>query len=136
MKDYYVLFTSDCCATYSQDQHDNLSGQHLALYDAALARLRAGANGLAIGAAVPLSAVERHRQVRRAYPGLAHAIAEISTPPLRNMGTLGGNLCQRNRCWYFRDEHSPCLLRGGNRCSAIEGESVVRGRLPGASAAG
>jgi xanthine dehydrogenase YagS FAD-binding subunit len=39
------------------------------------------------------------------------------------MGTVGGNLCQRNRCWYFRDEHSPCLLRGGNRCSAIEGEN-------------
>ena len=39
------------------------------------------------------------------------------------MGTLGGNLCQRNRCWYFRDEHVKCLLKGGRRCYAIDGEN-------------
>ena len=50
-------------------------------------------------------------------PALTSAAGDIAGPQVRNMGTLGGNLCQRNRCWYFRDEHSPCLLRGGNRCS-------------------
>jgi xanthine dehydrogenase YagS FAD-binding subunit len=39
------------------------------------------------------------------------------------MGTLGGNLCQRNRCWYFRDEHVHCLLKGGNKCFALDGEN-------------
>ncbi len=39
------------------------------------------------------------------------------------MGTLGGNLCQRNRCWYFRDEHSICLLKGGHTCFALDGEN-------------
>jgi len=39
------------------------------------------------------------------------------------MGTLGGNLCQRNRCWYFRDEAVPCWLKGGTRCFAAEGEN-------------
>jgi len=39
------------------------------------------------------------------------------------MGTLGGNLCQRNRCWYFRDEHTHCLLKGGDKCFAIDGEN-------------
>src|SRR5262249_35116814 len=40
-----------------------------------------------------------------------------------NMGTLGGNLCQRNRCWYFRDEHVKCLLKGGPKCYALDGEN-------------
>ncbi len=39
------------------------------------------------------------------------------------MGTLGGSLCQRNRCWYFRDEHSVCLLKGGDKCYALDGEN-------------
>jgi len=39
------------------------------------------------------------------------------------MGTLGGNLCQRNRCWYFRDEGVPCLLKGGKKCYATDGEN-------------
>ena len=39
------------------------------------------------------------------------------------MGTLGGNLCQRNRCWYFRDEHVNCLLKGGDKCFALDGEN-------------
>src|SRR5262249_24412110 len=39
------------------------------------------------------------------------------------MGTLGGSLCQRNRCWYFRDEHVNCLLKGGDRCFALDGEN-------------
>ena len=39
------------------------------------------------------------------------------------MGTLGGNLCQRNRCWYFRDEQTLCLLKGGKKCFATDGEN-------------
>jgi len=48
-----------------------------------------------------------------ASPALATAAGEVGGPQIRNMGTLGGNLCQRNRCWYFRDEHVNCLLKGG-----------------------
>src|SRR5262249_43128651 len=44
-------------------------------------------------------------------------------PQIRNMGTLGGNLCQRNRCWYFRDEHVNCLLKGGEKCFALDGDN-------------
>ena len=47
----------------------------------------------------------------------------IAGPQIRNMGTLGGSLCQRNRCWYFRDEHVNCLLKGGRKCFAQEGEN-------------
>src|SRR5262245_62417292 len=67
----------------------------------ALARVRMGENGLVVGAAAPLSTIERHRRIQRAYPGLVHAIEEISTPPLRNMGTLGGNVLLDTRCNYY-----------------------------------
>jgi xanthine dehydrogenase YagS FAD-binding subunit len=58
-----------------------------------------------------------------AYPALTSAAAQIAGPQVRNMGTLGGSLCQRNRCWYFRDEHVHCLLKGGRKCFAQEGEN-------------
>src|SRR5689334_20396466 len=89
---------------------------------AALRRLRAGAGGAVIGACVPLSEIEHHRKIRRTYPGLAHAIAEISTPPLRNMGTLGGNLLLDTRCNYYdqnyewRQAIDFCMKKDGRIC--------------------
>jgi 4-hydroxybenzoyl-CoA reductase subunit beta len=88
----------------------------------ALRRMRAGAEGAEIGAAVPLSTIENHRGIRRAYPGLAHAVAEISTPPLRNMGTLGGNLLLDTRCNYYdqnlewRQAIDFCMKKDGTVC--------------------
>ena len=57
------------------------------------------------------------------FPALTTAAGMIAGPQIRNMGTLGGSLCQRNRCWYFRDEHVHCLLKGGRKCYAQEGEN-------------
>src|SRR6185295_1332765 len=57
------------------------------------------------------------------YPALKTAAAQIAGPQIRNMGTLGGSLCQRNRCWYFRDEHVNCRLKSGQTCFAIDGEN-------------
>ena len=54
---------------------------------------------------------------------IAESLRDAATPQLRNMGTVGGNLLQRNRCWYFRDEAVPCWLKGGTRCFAAEGEN-------------
>src|SRR5262245_37537603 len=56
-----------------------------------------------IGAGVKLAAIAAHEQLRRLFPSLSDAAGEIAGPQIRNMATLGGNLCQRNRCWYFRD---------------------------------
>src|SRR3954471_24624259 len=88
-----------------------------------LKTITVGANSVTIGAGVTLAAIAAHADLRRHFPAITSAAGEIAGPQVRNMGTLGGNLCQRNRCWYFRDEHSPCLLRGGQTCSAIEGEN-------------
>ncbi len=93
----------------------------------ALARLRAGEAGLSIGAAVPLSAVERHRRIRHGYPALVHAIEEISTPPLRNMGTLGGNVLLDTRCNYYDQNYEWrkaidfCMKKDGAICWVAPG---------------
>jgi xanthine dehydrogenase YagS FAD-binding subunit len=76
-----------------------------------------------IGAGVKLAAIAAHPGLRQHFPALTTAAGEIAGPQIRNMGTLGGSLCQRNRCWYFRDEHTNCLLKGGQRCYALDGEN-------------
>lgn len=76
-----------------------------------------------IGAGTTLAAIAAHAQLRQHFPALTHSADIIGGPQLRNMGTLGGNLCQRNRCWYFRDEHVNCWLKGGQTCYAIAGEN-------------
>jgi len=93
----------------------------------ALRRLRASADGFSIGACVPLSEIEAHRRVRRTLPALAHAIEEISTPPLRNMGTLGGNLLLDTRCNYYdqnyewRQAIDFCMKKDGAICWVAPG---------------
>src|SRR5450759_5071850 len=92
-----------------------------------LRRMRFGPEGVSIGAAVLLSAVENNRRIRRDYPGLAHAIGEISTPPLRNMGTLGGNLLLDTRCNYYDQNYEWrqaihfCLKKDGDVCWVAPG---------------
>ncbi len=79
--------------------------------------------GVTIEALATLAGIADSPVVRKLYPALAAAAGDVGGPQIRNMGTLGGNLCQRNRCWYFRDEHVPCLLKGGEKCFALDGEN-------------
>jgi xanthine dehydrogenase YagS FAD-binding subunit len=79
--------------------------------------------GYRIGAGAKLAAIAEHAGLQKAFPALTTAASIIGGPQIRNMGTLGGNLCQRNRCWYFRDEHVNCLLKGGSKCFALDGEN-------------
>jgi xanthine dehydrogenase YagS FAD-binding subunit len=76
-----------------------------------------------IGAGVKLAALASSQGLKQYGAALAQAAGEIAGPQIRNMGTLGGSLCQRNRCWYFRDEHTVCLLKGGDKCFALDGEN-------------
>src|ERR1700694_90961 len=82
-----------------------------------------GKGGLRIGALVTLTQLEEHPVVRRNFPGLTEAALSIATPQIRNLGPVGGNLCQRPRCWYFRLEEAVCLKKGGSECYAATGEN-------------
>jgi xanthine dehydrogenase YagS FAD-binding subunit len=77
---------------------------------------------ITIGAGTHLTDIAESRLLAM-FPALTAAAAQVAGPQIRNMATLGGNLCQRNRCWYFRDEHVHCLLKGGRKCFAQEGEN-------------
>src|SRR5256885_723476 len=79
--------------------------------------------GLKIGALVTLTQLEENPDVRAKFPGLAEAANSVATPQIRNLGTVGGNLCQRPRCWYFRLEEVVCLKKGGTECYAATGEN-------------
>jgi xanthine dehydrogenase YagS FAD-binding subunit len=79
--------------------------------------------GLRIGAAVKLADLADHATVRRQYPALATAAEGVGTPQIRNLATVGGNIMQRPRCWYFRNEEFHCLKKGGSRCFAVDGEN-------------
>ncbi len=78
--------------------------------------------GLVIGAMTTLTEVAADADVSARFPTLAHAAAAAASPQLRNQGTLGGNLCQRPRCWYYRGEFH-CARKGGDKCFAAEGEN-------------
>jgi xanthine dehydrogenase YagS FAD-binding subunit len=78
--------------------------------------------GLRIGSLTTIEEVARHPIIRSSYPALSMAAAEVASPQLRNQGTIGGNLCQKPRCWYYRGEFQ-CLRKGGDRCYAVEGEN-------------
>jgi xanthine dehydrogenase YagS FAD-binding subunit len=76
-----------------------------------------------IGACVTLSQIAEHKELRRLVPGLCQAAESVGSPQIRNMGTLGGNLAQRPRCWYYRAEEYNCLKKGGDMCYAVNGDN-------------
>jgi xanthine dehydrogenase YagS FAD-binding subunit len=90
-----------------------------------------GKGGLRVGALVTLTQLEEDPVVHRNFPGLAEAAHSIATPQIRNLGTVGGNLCQRPRCWYFRLEEAVCLKKGGSECFAATGENKYNAILGG-----
>lgn len=80
-------------------------------------------DGLRIGALTSLTELETNPLVRERYPALAEAAAIAATPQLRNMATIGGNLLQRPRCWYYRNPLFHCWLKGGDTCHARDGQN-------------
>jgi xanthine dehydrogenase YagS FAD-binding subunit len=78
--------------------------------------------GLRIGALATLAEIAAHPVIHDHYRALQQGAQSAASPQLRNQGTLGGNLCQRPRCWYFRGEYH-CLRKGGDTCYAASGEN-------------
>jgi len=76
-----------------------------------------------IGSAMKMVDVAEHAEIGRMFPAVAAAAIEVGTPQIRNAGTVGGNVNQRPRCWYFRQEEFNCYKKGGNRCFSPAGEN-------------
>jgi xanthine dehydrogenase YagS FAD-binding subunit len=88
------------------------------------------AGGLRIGSLTTIAEIARHPVIRSNYRALSMAASEVASPQLRNQGTIGGNLCQKPRCWYYRGEFH-CLRKGGDQCYAVEGENAYHCILGG-----
>ncbi len=78
--------------------------------------------GLRIGAMTSIAEVAAHHLIKERYAALSQAAGEVGSPQLRNQGTIGGNICQKPRCWYYRGEFH-CLRKGGQKCYAVNGEN-------------
>ncbi len=91
--------------------------------EAELRGIKADGGALRIGALTTLAELAKNPLVKERFPALAEAAGSAANPQIRNVATVGGNLCQRPRCWYFRNSEFHCLKKGGDVCFAKEGES-------------
>jgi len=87
--------------------------------------------GVKIGALTTIAEVAANASIAEKYAVLAQAAAEVASPQLREQGTIGGNLCQRPRCWYFRGDFH-CARKGGDTCYAVDGENQYHAIFGGA----
>jgi xanthine dehydrogenase YagS FAD-binding subunit len=96
-----------------------------------LADLRPQASGWQIGALVTLAALEENTSLRASHTMIAEAAGSVGSTQIRNQGTVGGNLCQRPRCWYYRHEQAVCIKKGGAECFAYGGLNKYNAILGG-----
>ena len=87
--------------------------------------VRSESGMLKVGPLVTLATLASDARIRQQAPALADAAAAAATPQIRNAATLGGNLAQRPRCWYFRREDFRCRRKGGSECFAIDGQNEM-----------
>lgn len=88
-----------------------------------LANIQSTNKGTRIGALTKVAELAANPKIRQDYPVLHEAALSLATPQLRNVGTVGGNICQRPRCWYYRDPQAKCRKKGGSRCFATRGKN-------------
>lgn len=86
---------------------------------------------LTLGALATIAAVEEHAKIRELHRALAEAARSIASPQIRSIGTVGGNLNQRPRCWYYRHEGAVCLKKGGDECFSYAGLNKYNAILGG-----
>lgn len=91
----------------------------------------AAAGGFELGALVTLAQLADHTALDAGYQALREAAGSAATPGVRNLATLGGNLLQRPRCWYYRNSALVCLKKGGKACFAVAGENKYHAILGG-----
>jgi xanthine dehydrogenase YagS FAD-binding subunit len=86
---------------------------------------------LVLGTNVTVAQIAADAQIAKSFPGLSEAAGEVGSPQIRNVATLGGNLAQHSRCWYYRHRDVSCLKKGGSICHAREGENKYHALFSG-----
>jgi len=98
-----------------------------------LTGIKAGADGYHIGANTTLTEMIEHPELAAKVPVLTHSALSVASPLIRNFGTVGGNINQRPRCWFFRGENFACYKKGGDFCYAVTGDNryhaIIGGEL-------
>ncbi|MDE3068625.1 MAG: FAD binding domain-containing protein [Verrucomicrobiota bacterium] len=88
-----------------------------------LDQIESGRDHWTLGALVTIAQIENHPGIKKVFPGLHEAAAEVGSQQIRNVATLGGNLAQHSRCWYYRHRDIVCLKKGGDTCYARHGDN-------------
>ncbi|MGD2294917.1 MAG: xanthine dehydrogenase family protein subunit M, partial [Candidatus Aminicenantes bacterium] len=96
-----------------------------------MAYIKEDRNGVRIGAMTTVAELSGNALINQKYPGLREAADAVATPQIRNVATVGGNLCQRPRCWYYRDPLVECRKKGGSRCYASRGKNKYHAVIGG-----
>ena len=98
-----------------------------------LAGIRMASDGATIGAATTLTDIIDSKDLQKSMPLLISAAESVASPLIRNFGTVGGNINQRPRCWFFRGEDFNCYKKGGDFCYAVTGDNryhaIIGGEL-------
>jgi len=98
-----------------------------------LTGINVAGDGLHVGATTTLTDIIDHKDVQATWPLLSSAAVTIASPLIRNFGTLGGNINQRPRCWFFRGENFNCYKKGGDFCYSVTGDNryhaIIGGEL-------
>ena len=98
-----------------------------------LGGIHSGQKTWTIGSNVTIAEIEDHPGIKSTFPGLQQAASEVASPQIRNVSTLGGNLAQHSRCWYYRHRHVECLKKGGAICHARQDENKYHSLFSGNS---
>jgi len=96
-----------------------------------LDKIEPGKSAWTIGTNVTISQLEEHAELKRVFPALQQAAAEVGSKQIRNVATVGGNLAQHSRCWYYRHRDIQCLKKGGDTCYARNGENKYHSLFTG-----
>lgn len=96
-----------------------------------LSSIKSDKDSVWVGALTSVADLAGNDLIKQNYPVLHEAAGSVGTPQLRRMGTLGGNLCQRPRCWYYRDSQVLCRKKGGSMCFALNGRNKYHAILGG-----
>lgn len=93
--------------------------------------IQAARTAWTLGANVTLAQLTAHPELHRVFPGLAEAAADVGSPQIRSIATVGGNLAQHSRCWYYRHRDVECRKKGGKACFARTGENKLHSIFTG-----